>query len=114
VKTVVAAASSITTNTGSIDIPIELATSTGVLVGSLYLPANRSAIDALPLVVLHAGSGAADRDGDSQGVLGKNDNLKMLAIALAENGIASPRYDKRGIAKSAAAVKAEITACALG
>jgi predicted alpha/beta hydrolase len=36
-----------------------------------------------------------------------NDSLRMLAAALAANGIASLRYDKRGIGASAAAMTAE-------
>ena len=37
----------------------------------------------------------------------KNDSLRMLADALANGGIASVRYDKRGVAASAAALTDE-------
>lgn len=50
----------------------------------------------VPLVVLVAGSGPADRDGNNYNVPGKNDVLKLLAEGLASRGIASFRYDKRG------------------
>lgn len=51
--------------------------------------------------VIIAGSGPTDRDGNS--VLGiKTDTYKLLAEALAERGISSVRYDKRGVAGSAA------------
>jgi len=105
----------------SADVPIELTTPTGALFGSLLLPAQLHASSSIvsmasvapilpmppvPLVIFHAGSGPTDRDGNSAAA-GKNDSLKMLAVALAENGIASLRYDKRGVAKSAAAATAE-------
>ena len=45
------------------------------------------------LAILIAGSGPTNRDGNS--TVGKNNSLKMLAQHLAENGVASFRYDKR-------------------
>jgi alpha-beta hydrolase superfamily lysophospholipase len=50
------------------------------------------------LVIIHAGSGATDRNGN-QAIL-QNNSLKMLAEALEQNGIASLRYDKRAIRES--------------
>ncbi|HUR92076.1 MAG TPA: alpha/beta fold hydrolase, partial [Gemmatimonadaceae bacterium] len=41
-----------------------------------------------------------DRDGNNPMLPGKNNSLRYLAEALAERGIASLRYDKRGIAGS--------------
>jgi len=38
----------------------------------------------------------------------KNNSLKMLSVELLKNGIATLRYDKRGIAESSAAGKSEI------
>ncbi|MFC0169694.1 alpha/beta hydrolase [Pseudoduganella danionis] len=55
----------------------------------------------LPVVLLHAGSGPTDRDGNNHLLPGPNDSLKLLAEGLARHGIASVRYDKRGIAASA-------------
>lgn len=56
----------------------------------------------VPGVVIVAGSGATDRDGNSR--LGaqtlKNDSLKLLAEGLAARGIASLRFDKRAIGAS--------------
>jgi esterase/lipase len=52
------------------------------------------------LVIIIAGSGPTDRNGNS--IAGVNsDAYKLLAEALAKNNIASFRYDKRAIAKSA-------------
>lgn len=56
--------------------------------------------DRVPLAVIIAGSGPTDRDGNSlQGL--KTDAYKRLAEALADLGIATVRYDKRGLGGSA-------------
>jgi len=82
------------------DHALPLNTATGTLNGSLRLPALGK---TWPLVVIIAGSGPTDRDGNSTMLPGHNDSLKLLAEALANAGIASLRYDKRGVAASAAA-----------
>jgi|TARA_R110002012_G_scaffold322045_1_gene554216 hypothetical protein len=46
-----------------------------------------------PLVIIIAGSGPTDRDGNQQ--MMKNNSLKYLAEALYQEGIATFRYDKR-------------------
>lgn len=51
-----------------------------------------------PLVILIAGSGPTDRDGNNS--LMKNNSLKMLSELLVENGHHVLRYDKRSIAGS--------------
>lgn len=84
------------------DSPVTLDTPTGTLHGSLWLPAAAGA-DRLPLVLIIAGSGPTDRDGNSAGLPGPNHSLKLLAQGLAEGGWASLRFDKRGVAASAAA-----------
>jgi len=83
---------------------IALATPTGTLSGTLALPAAAGK----PVVVLIvAGSGPTDRDGNTPMAGGRNDSLKMLAAALERDGFASVRYDKRGIGASRAAGPAE-------
>lgn len=72
----------------------------GVLHGTLSLPAVDGKV---PVVLLHAGSGPTDRNGNSAMLPGRNDALRMLADALSRNGIATLRYDKRGIGASAPA-----------
>lgn len=52
-----------------------------------------------PVALLISGSGPTDRDGNSPGL--KNNSLKLLAEGLAQAGIASLRYDKRGVGASA-------------
>lgn len=81
-----------------------LVTGNGTLYGTTLIPAG---VTSMPVVLLHAGSGPTDRDGNSKGMPGSNDSLKQLAEALAAKGIASVRFDKRGIAASAAAGGAE-------
>ena len=52
-----------------------------------------------PLVVIIAGSGPTDRDGNS-GLGLRSDLYKQLAVALAKRGVATLRYDKRGVGGS--------------
>ncbi len=79
---------------------VELSTPSGTLSGTLVLPAGSGRV---PVALIVAGSGPTDRDGNSAMLPGKNDAYRMLADALAAQGIASVRYDKRGIAGSRAA-----------
>jgi pimeloyl-ACP methyl ester carboxylesterase len=75
-----------------------LETPTGTIYGTLTLPAGRA---KPPVVLVIAGSGPTDRNGNASTLV-----LNMyakLAAALAERGIATVRYDKRGIAASQAA-----------
>jgi pimeloyl-ACP methyl ester carboxylesterase len=69
------------------------------LSGTLLLPLV-SEIQKVPGAVLIAGSGPTDRDGNNRYIPGKIDLLKQIAELLADNGIASLRYDKRGIGAS--------------
>ena len=83
--------------------PVSLATDQGTLHGSLLLPQSDR---PLPVALLIAGSGPTDRNGNNpEG--GHNDALKKLAQVLARNGIASLRYDKRGVAASRSATPDE-------
>jgi len=77
---------------------LNLDTGCGVLQGSLLLPKSERAV---PVALLIAGSGPTDRDGNNPA--GRNDSLKRLAQGLAKMGVASLRYDKRGIGASQAA-----------
>lgn len=66
------------------------------LYGTLIVPNNAQT----PVALIVAGSGPTDRDGNSPLLPGKNNSLRYLAEALAQRGIATLRYDKRGIGQS--------------
>jgi alpha-beta hydrolase superfamily lysophospholipase len=83
---------------------IVLDTTGGTIAGTLRLPAGP---DKVPAVLIVAGSGPTDRDGNSAMLPGRNDSLRMLAETLAQAGFASVRYDKRGIGASRAAAPDE-------
>ena len=82
---------------------VALKTSQGILYGTYEVPESRD-VDSFPVVLILSGSGPTDRDGNSSLLPGKNNSLKYLGEALAKNGIASLRYDKRGVGKSAASM----------
>lgn len=80
-----------------IEEAVKLETPTGNLYGTLLLPQSKRKV---PVVLMIAGSGPTDRNGNSAMFKGPNDSLKYLAEGLASQGIASLRYDKRGIGES--------------
>lgn len=80
---------------------ITLKTAAGDISGTLTLPDRKGS----PVALIIAGSGPTDRNGNS--MFTNNNSLQMLARALANAGIASVRFDKRGVAKSAQAMKNE-------
>lgn len=63
--------------------------------GSLIVPEGDAPFDAVMLI---AGSGPTDRDGNQQGM--KTNAYKLLADQLADSGIGSLRFDKRMVAAS--------------
>jgi hypothetical protein len=75
----------------------------GTIYGTLVLPEGNG---PFKIAIIHQGSGPTDRDGNSA-IAGSNNGLKMLADSLADAGIASIRYDKRGIAESMSLIKSE-------
>ena len=87
----------------SVQQPVRLHTAQGTLRGTLLKPSGTQPVSVALLI---AGSGPTDRDGNNpEG--GQNDSLKRLAQSLAKHGIASLRYDKRGVAASRAATPNE-------
>src|SRR5919108_2088346 len=90
------------TEVWGIEQRVQLKTTTGILHGTFDLPNSTS---HCPVVVIIAGSGPTDRDGNQP--LMKNDSLKLLGRALAAKGIAVLRYDKRGVAESMGAAPRE-------
>lgn len=90
-------------NTDSlVETTLILQTKSGAIFGTL----STSKISGkIPVALIIAGSGPTDRDGNNPAM--KNNSLKKLAYELSKNGIASLRYDKRGIAESKASAKSE-------
>lgn len=74
---------------------VVLETEKGNLEGTLLVPKNNF---NGKVVLIIAGSGPTDRNGNN--TMMENNSLKMLAEGLVENGVASLRYDKRGVGKS--------------
>lgn len=82
----------------------DIQVSGGKMTGQLEIPEGKG---PFPLMIIIAGSGPTDRDGNSLIMVGKNDSLKMLAEELSKEGIASIRYDKRGVGQNIALVSKE-------
>ncbi len=74
-------------------MPATLKTATGTLHGTLELPVGNG---PFPVALIIAGSGPTDRNGNDAQLGLNTDCYKLLAEALAQNGIVSLRYDKRG------------------
>lgn len=87
----------------SLQQPLQLHTASGTLHGTLLKPSGAA---PLTVALLIAGSGPTDRNGNNPDG-GSNDSLKRLAQSLAKHGIASLRYDKRGVAASRSATPDE-------
>lgn len=66
------------------------------LFGTMQLPESKK--KNLSILLLISGSGPTDRDGNQPNLT--NNSFRYLAEDLAQDGIATLRYDKRGIAKS--------------
>lgn len=94
---------SITNDTIFIEEKITRQTKTGEIFGTLT---TSEKFNKIPVALIISGSGPTDRDGNNP--MMKNNSLKMLASELSKNGIATLRYDKRGVAESKAAGKNEI------
>ncbi|OXG07387.1 hypothetical protein BC749_1011281 [Flavobacterium araucananum] len=84
--------------------PIILKINIDQIFGTLTTPDLKT---KYPVALLISGSGPTDRNGNN--AMMKNNSLKMLAEVLAKNGIASLRYDKRGIGESKASAVSEQT-----
>ena len=82
--------------------PIILKINTDQLFGTLTTP---DLTKKYPVALIISGSGPTDRNGNNP--MMKNNSLKMLAEVLAKNGIASLRYDKRGVGESKASAISE-------
>jgi uncharacterized protein len=82
-----------------------LETITGNLKGTLIIPVKGKKFN---LVVIQAGSGGTDRNGNGGAAL-KANSYRLIAEALAQKNIATLLMDKRGVAASMGAIKSEAT-----
>lgn len=76
---------------------VSVETTHGTLYGTHLSPEGEG---PFPTVLIIAGSGPTDRDGNSELIVESNDSLWHLAQELRESGIASLRYDKMGVGES--------------
>lgn len=76
---------------------VSVAIEQGMLYGTHLVPEGEG---PFPTVLIVAGSGPTDRDGNSELIVESNDSLWHLARRLYEAGIASVRYDKMGVGES--------------
>lgn len=77
-----------------------ISTTTGSLYGTLLVPETASTTALVPVVLILNSNTVYDRDGVSRLNGDSSAHAKLLAEALAAEGIASLRYDTRGIGKS--------------
>ena len=87
---------------GYFELEQSVQTPTGELYGTLTVPILKG---TFPVALIIAGSGPTDRNGNNPQM--KNNSLLLLAHELAAQGIASIRYDKRGIGASKDALISE-------
>lgn len=73
------------------------------LSGTFVLPRDDN--PNLPSILIIPGSGPTDRDGNSGPI--RASTYRLIAHGLAQNGIRSLRYDKRGVGTSAPGIKSE-------
>ena len=88
----------------AVSTDVQLEVSNGQLGATLLRPDGSG---PWPVVLILAGSGLTDRDGNTPNIPGKNNSLRQLAEGLARQGVASLRTDKRGVAGSQSAALSE-------
>ncbi len=90
----------------SVEQEVEVTTKDGItLRGTLTLPSVEQD-SAVCVAIIVAGSGPTDRNGNN--IFMQNNSLRMISEELAENGIATIRYDKRGVAASDAVLESAV------
>lgn len=78
----------------AVETSVEIPSGDAILPATLTLP--RDAAGPLTVALIVAGSGPTDRNGNTLGTSFRSNMLAQLAWGLAEHGLASLRYDKRG------------------
>jgi uncharacterized protein len=93
-----------TTHAQNVSRPVTLETRTGTLQGTLLLPPTLK--PSAPVALVIAGSGPTDRDGNSPAGVSAN-TYRLIAEGLADEGIATLRYDKLFSGSSTPKIKGE-------
>jgi pimeloyl-ACP methyl ester carboxylesterase len=93
-----------TAGAGATSLPYVVDGEHGALHGTLILPRGNA---PWPIAVIVPGSGAVDRDGNNAETHEGADTYHLLAVGLAESGVATVRYDKAGVGESRAAAPRE-------
>jgi hypothetical protein len=88
---------------GIVEEPFEVDSGNAKLSGVVWRPQTDKPV---PAVLVIAGSGTVDRDGNVGGIL-RTDTSRQLAEALVRRGVAAIRYDKRGVGLSSFTGKLE-------
>ena len=83
--------------------PVSVKTLSGTVSGSLVMPKTISG--KIPLVLIIGDSGPTDRDGNNAKAGIKANTYKLMANELGKKGIATIRYDKRGVGASVSSTK---------
>ncbi|WPU95468.1 alpha/beta hydrolase [Mucilaginibacter sabulilitoris] len=102
-KTTESAVSTLPTDPSITESPVSLKTLSGSIAGTLAMPKNVNG--KIPVVMIIAGSGPTDRDGNSPKLGLSANTYKMIANELGKNGFASLRYDKRLVGQSVSSTK---------
>ena len=84
---------------------VQITVDTCTIKGTLEIPQTEQPVT---VVLIIAGSGPTDRNGNNP-ISGNSNAYKMLADSLLKKGIASLRYDKRGIGESCKVDEAQLT-----
>ncbi|MFA5498509.1 MAG: alpha/beta fold hydrolase [Candidatus Cloacimonadia bacterium] len=83
---------------------VSVETTFGKIYGSLVVPQSN---EKMPLVIIIPGSGPTDRNGNNPLIYGNSYVYRQIANELLKEGIASLRFDKRGIGESVEALLKE-------
>lgn len=83
--------------------PVSLKTFSGTIYGTITTPKTLNG--KIPVVLIIAGSGPIDRNGNSPNLV--TNDYKLIAEALGKDAIASLRYDKRMVGESVGTEKEE-------
>lgn len=95
------------TDPNIVESPVSVKILSGSISGTLAMPKNVTG--KIPVVIIIPGSGPVNRDGNSEKTNLATNTYKLIAEGLGKNGIASLRYDKRGVGESITTEKEENT-----